>query len=581
MMNRGYPASCLVWSLHSSLIIHRLSFEKMKRRNFIKKAGQTAAITPFVVNGYSMTPFANLQLANMINCNGVNDRVLVLIQMKGGNDGLNTIVPINQYDKYASLRPTIKIADTGANKFIDLDTTTKWSHRAGLHPNMTEVKAMYDAGLVNLVQGVGYTNPNQSHFKSTDLWFSGGDGTSANFNIPSGWIGRSLQAFFPQVKGLPTPEMLDPLGIQLGDPNPNLGFHTESEHENYINLAGQDVSGFYSLISTIGGLPPADIPDTDMGHELEYIKSVESSVDAYAQRISAVFNAGSNAGTYPSIDLANQLKTIARLIRGGCKTKIYLCTIGGFDTHDGQVDPANTSIGVHADLMGRLSKSVKAFFDDLQAAGTSEQVMAVTFSEFGRCMKENGSYGTDHGTVAPMFIFGKGVKPGLTGANIDLSNLTNDNQVKTISTDYRQVFGALIQDWLGGNDYVMSKSYFDKFAKANVVGESFKVLPNCQIGGTDIIIDNQAKLAAQELTVFPNPCRDVAEVWFPSERGFAARVGLFSLQGALVSAKDVVIEPGDNLFYLEVGSLPVGPYFVRLDGRLGEARAVAKLMVIR
>ncbi len=551
----------------------------MKRRHFLKMTGPMA-ITPFVVNGYSMTPFANLQLANMVACDGVNDRTLVLIRLNGGNDGLNTVIPIAQYDTYAKLRPTIKIPNTGTGAFIELDATTKQAYRCGLHPAMPEIKTMYDAGMVNLVQGVGYVSQNGSHFKSTDLWFSGGDGTTANFNIPTGWMGRALQAFYPQVKGLPTTDMLDPLGIQLGDPNPNLGFHTETEHQNYLNLSGQDISGFYSLVQTIGGLPPADIADSDMGHEIDYIRSVEGSVSAYAQRVSACFNAGTNQITYPSYDLANQLKTVARLVRGGCKTKIFLVNLGGFDTHDGQVDPANTSIGAHADLMTRLSKSVKAFFDDLGAMGISDKVMAITFSEFGRCAKENGSYGTDHGTQAPMFVFGKGVKPGLTGQNVNLSDLTSDNQLKTVMTDYRQVFGAAIQDWLGGNDYVMEKTLFDKYAKANVVGAAYRVDKLCQWGGTQVVIDNQLKVAAQELTVFPNPCRDVAEVWYPSERGFEGRISLFDFQGRMVSGKDIVVEPGDNLYYLEVFGLPPGPYAIRLDGKMGE-RAVAKLMVAR
>ena len=165
---------------------------------------------------------------------------------------------------------------------------------------------------------------------------------------------------------------------------------------------------------------------------------VERSINLYAQRISQVFNAGSNAITsYPNNTFASQLKTIARMIRGGCKTKIYLCQLGGFDTHSAQVDSGDTSLGTHATLMQTLSDAVKTFFDDLQQMGLSDQVVACTFSEFGRCARENGSFGTDHGTLAPMMVFGKNVKAGVSGANPNLDNLTSDNQLKDMQFDYR------------------------------------------------------------------------------------------------------------------------------------------------
>ncbi|HNL40356.1 MAG TPA: DUF1501 domain-containing protein, partial [Saprospiraceae bacterium] len=296
----------------------------MKRRNFLK-IFPPLTITPFVVNGFPLKPYANHRLAQLLSsCDGVEDRVLVLVQLKGGNDGINTVVPVNQYDVYANLRPLIHLPNSGNNKFIDLDNTLPVADQVGLHPAMTGFKALYDDGRLALVQGVGYAQPNQSHFKSTDLWLSGGDGTPDNFNIPSGWMGRALQAFYPDVTGAPTTNMPDPLGIQVGDSSPSLGFHTETEHQNVINLSGQDPAGFFSLVQTIGGAPILNIPDTEQGDELAFIMGVEQSVNLYAQRITQVFNAGSNAITYPETSLANQLKTIARMIKGGCKTKIYL-----------------------------------------------------------------------------------------------------------------------------------------------------------------------------------------------------------------------------------------------------------------
>jgi uncharacterized protein (DUF1501 family) len=553
----------------------------MKRRNFLKII-PPATITPFMVNGHSMTPFAHRGLAGLLSdCEDVEGRTLVLIQLKGGNDGLNMIIPVAQYDQYVALRPDIAVPESGSAGYIMLDTTLKNSKQVGLHPAMVEIKEMYDEGWVNIIQGVGYEQPNQSHFKSTDLWMSGGDGTYANNNIPSGWMGRSLQALFPDVLGAPTTLMPDPLGIQVGDAAPSLGFHTETEHQNVINLSGQDVSGFYSLISTIGGAPPVNIPDFEHGEEIEYIMSVENSVNLYAQRISAVFNAGTNMGTYPNNTFANQLKTVARLIRGGSKTKIFLCQLGGFDTHDSQVG-ATPFDGSYGPLMQTLSQAVKAFFDDLDAMGLAKQVLACTFSEFGRCAKQNGSTGTDHGTLAPMLIFGKSINAGVTGTNVNLSNLTSDNQLQGLQNDYRQVFSTLLQDWLGANDYVMQETLFDGYMKLPFIESQFVVGPGCYYGGSVIVNGvNDPNAQQRKLALFPNPARISVEVSVAAQSDFKARLSLHSMTGHVIYSGKTPVQKGDNFFHLDVADTPAGTYFVRLENLETGMAEVAKLQVVK
>lgn len=550
----------------------------MKRRNFLK-IFPAASVTPFVVNGHSLRPFANSKMARILSaCEGVEDRVLVLIQLKGGNDGINALIPLNQYDTYANLRPSIKIPETS---LVNLDTTLGNNEQIGLHPSLQSLKAMYDQGNAAIVQGAGYQNMNQSHFKGTDLWLSGGDSTSANSSIPSGWMGRSLQAFFPDITGAPTAEMPDPLGIQIGDSNPSLGFHTETEHQNVINLSGQDASGFYSLILTIGGAPILNVPDTHQGEELAYIMGVEQSTSLYAQRISQVFNAGSNAvNSYPTdAVLGDQLKTIARLIKGGCKTKIYLCQLGGFDTHSAQILNGMPLTGDHANLLKALADSVKAFLDDLEGLGLADRVVACTFSEFGRCARENGSDGTDHGTLAPMFIFGKNVDAGVQGTNVNLSNLTDDNQLQGVQHDYRQVFATLLQDWLGAGTDVLVQAMFEGYTKLSVVDSVAVVTPDCYLPQTVGVFDVPGPAAA--LSVFPNPAAVAAEVTMQSASAFDARLTLHSLGGGLVTALNVQVEPGANLFYLDVASLPAAPYFVRLENKRTGTATVTKLSVAR
>ena len=551
----------------------------MKRRNFLK-IFPAAGVTTFTVNGFAMRPFANSRIARMMaGCDDVNDRVLVLIQLHGGNDGVNTVIPIAAYDDYAKLRPVIKIPDTGPEKFIKLDNTLPSADQVGLHPVMTGFKTLYDKGWLNVVQAVGYESLNQSHFKSTDIWLSGGDGTPEHSNIKSGWMGRALNAMYPDVKGGPIPDMLYPLGIQIGDPYPSLGFHTETEHQNAINLYGQDPEGFYSLVQTIGGAPLLNIPDSEYGDELAYIMGVEKSVDQYSQYITQAFNAGSNAiSSYPQTGLANQLKTIARLIKGGCKTKIYLCSMGGFDTHGSQIPPEGTiTKGRHADLLKNLSDSVRFFYDDLEGLGLSDKVVACTFSEFGRCAKENGSAGTDHGTLAPMFVFGKALSGGVHGTNVDLVNLANDNQLQGQQFDYRQVFTTLLQDWLGASNYVLEQTMFEGYAKMPIMSSTYVVPPDCYIA-TGIFDPEPAYRA---LAAYPNPANFRVQVTFRSSAGYEARLSLHSLGGALVSSNNVQVQPGANLYHLDVSQLPPGPYFIRLESKTSGAADVVKLSVMR
>jgi len=548
----------------------------MQRRNFLKIAG----LSSFVVNGHAMRPFSNSKIARvMADCEDVEDRVLVLIQLKGGNDGVNTVIPIAQYDAYALLRPVIKIPDTGLERFIKLDNTLPGPDQVGLHPVMAGFKALYDKGWLNIVQGVGYESLNQSHFKSTDLWLSGGDGTLEGSKIRSGWMGRALNAMFPDVKGTPIPDMLYPLGIQIGDPYPSLGFHTETEHQNSINLYGQDPDGFYSLVQTIGGAPLQNVPASEYGDELRYIMGVEDSVDQYSQYITQAFAAGSNAITaYPQSGLADQLKTVARLIKGGCKTKMYLCSMGGFDTHGSQIPPEGTVVlGRHADLLRILSEAVKTFFDDLDGMDLADKVVSCTFSEFGRTAKENGSAGTDHGTLAPMFIVGKALSGGIHGTNVNLSNLTNDNQLQGQQFDYRQVFTTLLQDWLGASDYVLEQTMFEGYLKMPIVSSAYTVPPDCYIATN--VFDPVSDLRA--MRVFPNPANYRTQVSLQSSVEGDALLTLHSLGGAMVAAQRVRIRTGANMYHFDVSNLPTGPYFIRLENtRTGKAEVV-KLNVAR
>jgi uncharacterized protein (DUF1501 family) len=459
----------------------------MQRRKFLKNIGALSS-APLFLQGLPINAFSTASMLPLLDCQGINDRVMVVIFLKGANDGLNTIIPANQYDDYVIKRPNIKLNNVGeSNGIINLDTTVDISRQVGIHPTMTAFKNMYDSGIANVIQAVGYPQPNKSHFKATDLWLSGGDGTSPNFNISSGWIGRYLESSFPGVYGISTPEFPDPLGIQFGDTKPSNSFHNHEKEYLGINLTDQNLSNLFGLLNGIGTAPHSTLPTSEYGDELNYIMNVENSTNSYGSRISSVFNSGNNSSvTYPSSGLANQLKSVARLLKGGIKTKVFLTHKGGFDTHVNQVVESDTHTGTHANLLKDVFDSVKAFHDDLNALGLEQRVVTVTFSEFGRKVAQNGSLGTDHGNFAPMFMFGPAVKAGIIGNNIVVNDITADGNMfegadnSQMQFDYRSIFKTLLKDWLGAGQTILDQSMFSSYNTVNDLLEPTAVVdPTC------------------------------------------------------------------------------------------------------
>jgi uncharacterized protein (DUF1501 family) len=502
----------------------------MKRRNFIKLTSTASALT-LLPNEV----FALFKSAGMTICPDNSNKKIVLIQLSGANDGLNTVVPLNQYDTYATLRPNIKLNNSGTtNGIINLDTTLAIENQIGLHPSLVGFKSMYDAGYMRLVQGVGYPIQDKSHFKSTDLWLTGGDGTIANNLIDSGWMGRFLENYYANFITANYP-----LGIQLGSSENSLGFHGEIEHGMSLNINGQDPSGFYSIVNGLGGVAPTNIPNSEYGDLLQFILDNDTSTNTYAQSISAAFNAGTNSVTYPSTNLANQLKTVAKFISGGLQTKVYLVKIGGFDTHDLQVaSNSTTHLGNHANLLAQVSDAVNSFITDLNNQSIGNDVVAVTFSEFGRKAGENGNLGTDHGEIAPMFVFGGAINPGVSGTNINLSEAVaaNNFQVQTVQHDYRRVFSTILQDWFGANNATLDLTFYDNtnqvgFANnkvPNLIKTSNLVAPECY--SSNLLAINQFD-TKNEVVIYPNPTAEIITI---NATNSINSVIIYSMDGKLV-----------------------------------------------
>ncbi len=422
----------------------------MKRRKFLK-SGLVAGLTPLFVNGYAMNSLS----ASMIPASAcdIDDRVLVIVYLGGANDAINAAVPLNQFGEYRDARPDIHLPQ---NSLIKLDNSlTGTSQDLGLHPSLTGLKDLYDNSKLSIVQRVGYPQPNRSHFTSQDNMLKGIDGTIANSGVSEGWIGRFLTDKYPTYKGLPFDNHEDPLGIILGDTQ-STGFHTAAEHEMEINLSGQDPAGFFNIISSLSGEPISNFPNSENGEMLSYISQVEKSTQVYSERISSVFDTGGMAPqeVYPNSSLANQLKTVARLIVGGSKTKVFMAKKGGWDNHVNAVNASDTRLGKHANLLADLGDSLQSFQNDLVAKGISSQVVTVVFSEFGRKIIQNGNLGTDHGTMSSMFVVGDAVNAGVFGDNIDILNQDNQGAPDPgqLQNDYRTVFANICQDWMGASD---------------------------------------------------------------------------------------------------------------------------------
>lgn len=439
----------------------------MNRRGFIKKLPKMGAALA-VFNGMPLAEMALAERIKHISAKSTNDRVLVLIQMHGGNDGLNSIIPINQYDLYQNLRPEIALPDKGKRKIIELDS----KFQLGLHPDLQSFKSMYDQGEAAIIQNVAYENVNQSHFRSTNIWMMGG-GASDYYH--SGWAGRYLENIYPDYPEYhPNDKMQDPLALEIGK-TISLAFHRDNGIPAGLSI--DDPEKFYKMTAGGGGGMPAYDNGTRYGDAVNYIKSIEQKSNQYAERLYEVYKKGKNHIVYPekypeftpyqyaNNPLAPQLKTIARLIHGGCRTKIFLAKMGGFDTHHNQVEYGEPTKGIHAALQWHLSTAVKAFYDDLKKAGIDDKVLTVTFSEFGRRAVSDHN-GTDHGKAAPMFIFNKHLKGGVFGKNTDLNNLDQGN-IKP-QFDYRQVLTGVLKDWFEADQDVIQEVKFDQFVDNRV-----------------------------------------------------------------------------------------------------------------
>ncbi|MFM8179568.1 MAG: DUF1501 domain-containing protein [Candidatus Kapaibacterium sp.] len=525
----------------------------MKRRDFLKTSAPALAI-PFMLGGMPIRALARSPIGDSIaGITADTDKVLVLIQLQGGNDGINTIVPLDQYSLYSSLRPQVALPES---KVLKLTNAT------GMHPAMKELQAMYAGGMMNIVQGVTYPNPNQSHFRSTDIWMSGVD---YNQYLNTGWMGRYLDVEYPNYpEGYPNATMPDPPAIQMGAV---MSLALQGPQQS-MGIAITDPTTFYNLVNGTSKGPFADPPDTRPGNELRFLRQIEAESQLYSASIKSAADKAPNKATYPTGNtLADQLKIVARLIAGGLKTRVYMVTLGGFDTHSGQVDTADTTAGTHATLLGRLSSGVKAFYDDLALLGAQDRVLTMSFSEFGRRVQSNASAGTDHGTAAPMLVVGTKVNPVIIGKNPDLTTLDNGGNL-LLQHDFRQVYASVLTQWFGVTGAELQTSMLKDFTQVPIIKQS----------STSVEQLDYSSSGALAVQLAPNPVSAAAHVGFELPEPADVSLRIRDLDGRicreLLNARS---EAGPQSVSFHRESLPAGTYFV--DLRAGRRHAVVKMVV--
>jgi uncharacterized protein (DUF1501 family) len=522
----------------------------MNRRKFIRNSFSTAG-GMMLLNGLPLhTNLSNQLLQLIATTASQNGRIMVFIQLNGGNDGLNTLIPVDQYGSLAAARQNVLIRE---NKVLKITGTDK----TGLHPAMTSMQRLYNEGYVSAIQGVAYPNPDFSHFRATDIWLTASD---ANEYLNTGWVGRFFEkryAGYPN--GYPNTDMPDPLAIQIGSYlSPVLQGGSAQ-----MGLSITDPNSFYQF--TTGNID--DTPNTPYGHELKFLRFMQQQTNLYFNTVKNAADRGVNRSTlYPATNansLSDQLKIVAKLISGGLKTPVYVVNLDGFDTHASQVQSATeTDKGSHASLLEKLSVAISAFQDDLIKQNLHKNVAGMTFSELGRRIESNGSMGTDHGTAAPIFVFGAGVNPGIIGANPIIPANVNPWDNLPMQYDFRQVYRTVLNDWFELETPLLNE----------VFSRPYEMLPIFKKPGAekgkDIYISK----------ITPNPVTQTAIITLVSVVQTTGSVTLYDSLGRLLQTLlNGEIKQGVTEIPFNRKSLPAGAYM--LEVRSGSQKSTSRMVL--
>jgi uncharacterized protein (DUF1501 family) len=362
---------------------------------------------------------------------GKDGKILIVLQLSGGNDGLSTVIPYGD-DQYYRVRSRIS---------HDAKSVLKIDNYLGLHPNLAPLKELYDNGQMTIVQGVGYPNPNRSHFRSMDIWQSADPETELE---TSGWLGRyfdnTCPGCDPQV-GVALGQQM-PLAMQgekvlpLSFERPESYRYTGRDKAHYLELNKADAA---VALPAKSGRPQDQPAEITPANQLDFLHRTAMDAQLSSDQILRITRSYAASGAYPASEFGNEMKMVAAMIGGALPTRVYYVALGGFDTHGNQLNR-------HDALMKDLAAGVSAFWKDMKQQGNDDRVMMMTFSEFGRRVEQNASNGTDHGAAAPLFVFGKSLNSGIVGKHPSLTDLYQGD-VK-FAVDFRSVYASVLQNWM-------------------------------------------------------------------------------------------------------------------------------------
>ncbi|KQC30323.1 DUF1501 domain-containing protein [Flagellimonas eckloniae] len=404
---------------------HDLEHKTWSRRSFIQALG-IAGSGSMLLGSSMVSASAPSPLTSAIAA-AETDNILILIRLSGGNDGLSTVIPIQQYDTYANARPNIYIPESKVLKLTD---------DFGIPTYMGSLEPMWGEGQFKAVHGVGYEGQSLSHFTGSDI-FANTDLTTTGFSgLNTGWMGRHFENIYPDY--LITPPA-SPAAIQIGNLS-NLVF--QGEETNYAFVTN-NIDQLEEIAETgvFYDIENAPFGDCMYGDQLKFLRGVANTTYEYAGIIHDAYERGQNQVEYQDNGFARQLALLARLIKGNLGTKVYMISLGGFDTHGNQ--PL-----AHERLMSNLSIALNNFYEDIAFTEQDDKVLSMTFSEFGRRIYENGSTGTDHGKAAPTLFFGSGLSgSAFVGEHPDLNSPNNRGNLE-YTMDFRNLYGTVLAEWL-------------------------------------------------------------------------------------------------------------------------------------
>lgn len=502
------------------------------RRDFLKTS--LLASLPIALGGFpilvSAKPFGN-------STSDENDKILVLVQLQGGNDGLSSIIDNYQYDNLIAVRDNIVVPQ---NKLLN------FHGNLAFHPALSGFKELWDTESLGIIQNVGYPNQNRSHFRSTDIWNSA---SSAEIFESTGWIGRYYDLNYSDYpNGYPNTANPHPFALTMG---------------KIVSETCEGINSNYSL-SLLDPFNPGTVlennnnnyPKDCYGEVLNFVNETEAQTNAYAKVITEAANAGNNISkkwdTLES-EIASKLKNVARLISGGLKTKIYIVQLGGFDTHDNQVVENEHTEGIHSSLLKELSDSICAFQDDLKLLEIDDRVLGITYSEFGRRIRSNSALGTDHGDAAPLFVFGSCVNNQIIGDYPTIDTQVSIEDGVPMQFDFRDIYGTILNRWLGLKSSEVENIIYPEYIPLPLIEDSCSSISDVE--------ENQNSGA---LKLYPTISSSSIFIEFESKESNLT-IEIYNIQGIRVKRLQTqALINAINKIEIGISDIPTGKYFLKI-----------------